>query len=100
MKYKATSKKDIIILANVLNGMPTEGKVSAPGQTFLMWVPLIAHKPVDGLGEILGIDPRCVQETESVTEGNFTYVPIKGSGSDYLKEHFGLFKIEPSAIAD
>jgi hypothetical protein len=86
-------------LANVPNDAGGEGKIKNPSET-LMWVPVQAHKPVDGLGMIVGIDPRCVHETNSVTEGHFTYVPIKQTGNDYLKEHFGLFKIEESSIPD
>ena len=60
----------------------------------------MAHKPVDGLGAIAGLDPRCVGETNVITEGQFTYVPLYPTSDDYLKEHFGLFKIEPSSVPD
>jgi hypothetical protein len=100
MKYKVTSKRDIIVLANVINGMRDEGRIINPHES-LIWLPVIAHKPVDGLGKIIGIDPRCVHDTDNtVTEGEFTYIPINGTGDDYLKEHFGLFKIEQSSLSD
>ncbi|HTQ50427.1 MAG TPA: hypothetical protein VMJ12_06915 [Candidatus Acidoferrales bacterium] len=98
MRYKVTSKADIIILANMPTKDDGEGKVTKPSET-LMWVPVFANKPTDGLGTILGVDPRCVHESKVVTEGHFTYVPI-GVGKDCCKEHFGLFKIEPSSVPD
>jgi hypothetical protein len=99
MRYKVTAKRDISILANVPNDQVGEGKVTNPPAT-MMWVSLVANKPRDGLGEIVGIDPRCVQETNTVTEGHFTFVPLRVAGNDYFKEHFGLFKIERSSVPD
>jgi hypothetical protein len=100
MKYKVTSKRDITILANVRTDTTGEGKTNSPET--LMWIPVFANKPTDKLGEIVGIDPRCVHEpnANTVTIGHFTYVPINPTGDVYSKEHFGLFKIEPSSESD
>jgi hypothetical protein len=100
MRYKVTSKRDITILAYVPNNAPGEDKVAHPQQTSLMWVPVLAKKPADGLDRIVGIDPRCVQESNTVTEGHFTFVPVAVTGDDPSKEYFGLFKVEPSAVSD
>jgi hypothetical protein len=99
MRYKVTAKRDISILANVPNDQIGEGKVTNPPQT-LTWVSLVANRPHDGLGKIVGIDPRCVQDPNTVTEGHFTYVPLRVASDDYFKEHFGLFKIERSSVPD
>jgi hypothetical protein len=99
MRYKVISKRDIIILANVPNDAGGEGKITNPSET-LMWVPVLARKPADGLGTIVGIDPRCVKESNTITEGHFTYVPVNATEEDCSKEYFGLFKIEPSSVPD
>lgn len=99
MRYKVTAKRDISILANVPNNPDGEGKITHPAET-MMWISLAAGKSQDGLGKIVGIDPRCVQSTNTVTEGHFTYVPIKCAEEDYCKAHFGLFTIEQSSMPD
>jgi hypothetical protein len=99
MRYKVTSRTDITILANVPGRAGGTGKIKNSKNEALIWVPILANQPVDGLGTIIGVDPRCVRGTHVVTEGNFTYVPIE-PGDDGLKEHFGLFKIEPSSVPD
>jgi hypothetical protein len=99
MRYKVTARRDIHILANVPNDPTGEGKVRYPAET-MTWVSLVAGRPHDGLGKIVGIDPRCVRETNTVTEGHFTFVPIKCTEADYCKVHFGLFQIEQSSMPD
>jgi hypothetical protein len=99
MRYKVTSRADITILANVPSRAGGAGKIKNSKSEALIWVPILANQPADGLGTIVGVDPRCVRGTHVVTEGNFTYVPIE-TGDDGLKEHFGLFKIEPSSVPD
>jgi hypothetical protein len=99
MRYKVTSRTDITILASVPSRAGGTGKVKDSKTEALIWVPVLANQPADGLGTVIGVDPRCVRGTHVVTEGNFTYVPIE-PGADGLKEHFGLFKIEPSSVPD
>lgn len=99
MRYKVTSRTDITILANVPSRAGGVGKMKNSKSEALIWVPVLANRPADGLGTIVGVDPRCVRGIHVVTEGNFTYVPIE-TGNDCLKEHFGLFKIEESSVPD
>ncbi len=94
MKYKVTASQDVVVLAYFHE--------ESNERDTLMWVPVTHNKPVDGLGKILGIDPRCVKNPSpaTITAREFEYVPIEAAGDNYYKEHFGLFKIEKSAIPD
>src|ERR1019366_1903838 len=72
MRYKVTAVKDVIILAHVRKHPPGyDGPIQQPTES-IMWVPVFANKPVDGLGMILGIDPRFVKDAPIKTKDGFS----------------------------
>jgi hypothetical protein len=100
MRYKVTAVKDVIILAYVRKHPPGyDGPIQQPTES-IMWVRVFANKPADGLGMILGVDPRFVKDAPTKTKDGFAYVELTGAGDEFFAEHFGLFKIERSALSD
>jgi hypothetical protein len=100
MRYKITAFADVPVLAYIRKYPPNyQGRIEKPIET-LQWLALFANKPADGLGMIIGVDPRFLEDKPAVSQRGFTYVPITGTGEDYFTEHFGLFKIERSALPD
>ena len=71
MRHKVTAKKDVTILAHVRAYPPGyDGPISQPTES-IEWVRLTANKPVDGLGMILGIDPRFVKDRPTQNRDGF-----------------------------
>jgi hypothetical protein len=100
MRHKVTAIKDVIILAHIRKYPPGyDGPIVKPTES-IGWVQVLASKPEDGLGQVLGVAPRFAPNKPTQNRDGFDYVPLAGAGDGYFTEHFGLFKIERSTLAD